>query len=95
MALGRLQLKKISPDAEKPETVQINVEEYEGDQFVGSVQEDHLAKFLRETLRMDADFVERLLDELYLHGEAIVPRVSLPISDLGASGLQHLPNSHD
>ncbi len=92
MPLGRLQLQRISAPGQVPETCQVTYEGFDGGQFVGSVQKDHLAKFLHETLRMEATFVERLLDELYLHGHADVPEVSIPISDLAASGLKHLPD---
>lgn len=92
MPLGRLQLQRISPPGEVPETYQISHVGLDGGQFVGSVQKDHLAKFLHETLRMDPTFVERLLDELYLSGHAFVPEVSIPVSDLPASGLDHLPD---
>ena len=92
MVEGRLQIQRISAPGEKPETFQVTHEEYEGGEFVGSVQGDRLGAFLHETLRMDADFVERLLDELYLHGHAIVPDVRLPEAELAAAGLKHLPD---
>lgn len=92
MVEGRLLIQKISAPAENPETFQITHELYEGGEFVGSVQGDHLASFLHDTLRMDASFVERLLDELYLHGHAAVPDVRLPEAELAASGLKHLPD---
>ncbi len=91
MPVGSLQLQRISTPGEVPETYQVSHEGLDGGQFVGSVQKDELPKFLHETLRLDASFVERLLDELYLHGHAYLPEVSIPISDLAASGLQHLP----
>ena len=91
MPVGRLQLQRISTPEEGPETYQISHEGLDGGLFVGSVQKDHLGKFLHETLRMDPSFVEELLDELYLKGHADVPEVSIPVSDLAASGLQHLP----
>ncbi len=92
MPTGRLQLQRISTPDEKPETYQVSHIGLDGGQFVGSVQKDHLAKFLHETLRMEPVFVERLLDELYLHGHAYVPEVSIPNSDLAASGMKHLPD---
>ncbi len=92
MVEGRLQIQRISAPAEKPGTFQVSHELYEGGEFVGSVQGDHLASFLHETLRMDSSFVERLLDELYLHGHAAVPDVRLPEGELAAAGLKHLPD---
>ncbi len=92
MPTGRLRLQLISRPGEVPETYQVSHEGLDGGQFVGSVQKDHLAQFLHETLRLDATFVERLLDELYLYGHAGLPEVSIPISDLAASGLKHLPD---
>lgn len=92
MPLGRLQLQKISTPQEGPETYQVSHIGLDGGQFVGSVQKDQLGQFLHETLRLDPTFVERLLDELYLKGHADVPEVSIPLSDLAASGLEHLPD---
>lgn len=92
MPLGRLQLQRISAPGETPETYQVSHIGFDGGQFVGSVQKDHLGKFLHQTLRMDPSFVEELLDQLYLDGHAYVPEVSIPISDLAASGLKHLPD---
>lgn len=92
MPVGRLQLQRISTPGQQPETYQVSHIGLDGGQFVGSVQKDHLAKFLHETLRMEPSFVELLLDELYLRGHAYVPEVSIPISDLAASGLKHLPD---
>lgn len=91
MSLGRLQIKNISPAGEQPPTYEIIHENYDGGEFVGSVQGDHLGRFLHETLRMDDAFVERLLDELYLKGKTVVPDVSLSDTELAASGLQPLP----
>ncbi len=91
MAVGRLQIKRVSLPGEQPESFQVSHEKYAGGEFVGTVQKDHLSKFLHETLHMDSDFVQRLLDELYLHGEAVVPEVELHQADLAASGLKHLP----
>jgi hypothetical protein len=92
MPVGRLQLQRISTPGEVPETYQVSHLGLDGGQFVGSVQKDHLGKFLHETLRMEPGFVERLLDELYLRGHADIPQVSILESDLAASGLQHLPD---
>ena len=92
MITGRLQIQKISPPGEKPETFQVSHQEYEGGEFVGTVQGDRLSSFLHETLHMDADFVERLLDELYLHGHVSAPDVTLPEIELAAAGLKYLPD---
>ncbi len=91
MSLGRLQIKNISPAGERPATYELIHENYDGGEFVGSVQADHLGKFLHETLHMDASFVERLLDEIYLNGRAVIPDVSLSDFELSASGLKPLP----
>ena len=91
MSLGRLQIKNISPAGEKPVAYELIHENATGEEFVGSVQADHLGKFLHETLRMDSEFVERLLDEVYLHGRTVVPDVSLSDTELAASGLKRLP----
>ena len=53
MSLGRLQIKNISPAGETPATYEVIHEDYSGQEFVGSVQADHLGKFLHETLHMD------------------------------------------
>jgi len=92
MPVGRLQVHFFFDPAAHPETYQVSHEGFDGGLFVGSVQKDHLASFLHHSLRMDPSFIERLLDEIYLHGRATVPEVSIPVSDLAASGLKHVPD---
>lgn len=91
MPVGRLQLQRISLPGETAETFQVRHEGVDGGLFVGSFEKDRLASFLHEDLRLDPTFVEGLLDELYLHGHAFVPEISIPYTDLAGSGLEHLP----
>jgi predicted N-acetyltransferase YhbS len=87
---GRFQIKRISPEDASAVTFQVSFERFQGGEFVGSVEAEHLSEFLREKLRLSESSVRALGDELRSHGHVIVPELELSESDLAAAGLAYL-----
>ncbi len=87
---GRFQIKRISrPESSHP-TYQITHETYQGGEFVGSVEAEHLKEFLRERLRLAPESVEGLLDEVRLRGHVLIADVDLSESDMAAGGMEYI-----
>ena len=90
MPKGRFQIKRISLAGGNHPTCQISYERYQGGEFVGSVEAEHLKEFLRERLRLSPASVEGLLDEVELHGHVLINDAELSEVDLAAAGMQYL-----
>jgi hypothetical protein len=90
MAKGRFQIKRISVAGSKYPTYQITQESYQGGEFVGSIEAEHLKEFLRERMRLSPASVEGLLDEVDLNGQVLIEDADLSEADMAAAGLQHL-----
>ena len=90
MAKGRFQIKRISTSGSQHPTYQITHEEYQGGEFVGSVEAEHLKEFLRERMRLSPASVEGLLDEVELNGQVLIEDAELSEVDMAAAGMQHL-----
>ncbi len=87
---GRFQIKRISPADSKHLTYQISHETYQGGEFVGTVEAEHLKEFLRERLRLAPESVQGLLDEVHLRGHVLIPDVELSESDMASGGLEYI-----
>ncbi len=87
---GRFQIKRISPANSSHPTYQISHEIYQGGEFVGSVEAEHLKEFLRERLRLAPESVEGLMDEVRLRGHLLIPDVELSESDMAAGGMEYI-----
>ena len=87
---GRVQIKRISPERGKLSTYQNSFERFQGGEFVGSVEAEHLEQFLRDKLRLTESSVQSLMDELRLRGHVIITDLELSESDLAAAGLDYL-----
>jgi len=87
---GRFQIKPISSDDLGVPTYQISYERLQGGEFVGSVEAEHLPKFLRTKLRLGESSVQRLEDELRSRGHVLIPDVELSESGLSAAGLEYI-----
>jgi hypothetical protein len=87
---GRFQIKRISPAESTHLTYQISHETYQGGEFVGSIEAEHLKEFLRERLRLAPDSVEGLLDEVQLRGHVLIPDVELSQTDMAAAGMEYI-----
>jgi len=90
MAKGRFQIKRISVAGSKYPTYQITHENYQGGEFVGSIEAEHLKEFLRERMRLSPASVEGLLDEVDLNGQVLIEDADLSEADMAAAGLKHL-----
>ncbi len=87
---GRFQIKRISPANSSHPTYQISHETYQGGEFVGSIEAEHLKEFLRERLRLAPESVEGLLDEVHLRGHVLIPDVELSQADMAAGGMEYI-----
>jgi hypothetical protein len=87
---GRFQIKRISPVKSTHPTYQISHETYQGGEFVGSVEAEHLKEFLRERLRLAPESVQGLLDEVHLHGHVLIQDVELSEIDMAAGGMEYI-----
>jgi len=90
MVKGRFQIKRISVPGSKYPTYQITHENYQGGEFVGSIEAEHLKEFLRERMRLAPSSVEGLLDEVELQGQVLIEDAELSEVDMAAAGMQHL-----
>ena len=90
MVKGRFQIKRISVAGSRFPTYQITHENYQGGEFVGSVEAEHLKEFLRERMRLSPSSVEGLLDEVDLNGQVLIEDVELSEVDMAAAGMQHM-----
>jgi hypothetical protein len=87
---GRFQIKCISPEGGNTSTYQISFERFQGGEFVGSVEAEHLEQFLRDKLRLTESSVRALMDEMRSSGHVLIPDLELAESDLAAAGLDYL-----
>ena len=87
---GRFQIKRISTEDATPATYQISYEPFQGGEFTGSVEAEHLHEFLRHRLELSEDSVQALEDELQSRGHVLIPEVELSESVLAAAGLEYL-----
>jgi hypothetical protein len=90
MVKGRFQIKRISQAGSKFPTYQITHENYQGGEFVGSIEAEHLKDFLRDRMRLAPSSVEGLLDEVELNGHVLIEDAELSENDMAAAGMQHM-----
>ncbi len=90
MLKGRFQIKRVSPATDKQPTFQITHESYQGGEFVGTVEAEHLKEFLRDRLRLSPDSVEGLLDEVHLRGHVLINDVELSETEMAAAGMEYI-----
>jgi len=89
MPKGRLQIKSISPAGAKDLTYQIS-HEHRGNEFVISVEGEHLEKFLREGLHLSEKSVQELLKKIAQNEHVLIDDVELSESEMAPAGMDYL-----